>query len=74
MEVIGTMQAMQNTCKRETMIEKVYEFITPQEPRVERYTMRQLQEFVQMCDEEIAIKEVEKAKWEAMISEALEII
>lgn len=50
--------------------ETIFEFSTPQEPRVERYTLTQMEQFIQICNNDIAIQEAEKAKWETMLAEA----
>lgn len=50
--------------------ETIFEFSTPQEPKVERYTIQQMNTFVQTCDNEIRHLEVEKVAWKTMISEA----
>jgi len=60
---------MQNTCRNngKKLDKEVFEFTTP---KVRKYTIKQIQNFIRMCEDDIAIQEAEKAKWEAMISEA----
>ena len=47
-----------------------YRFSTSQEPRVEQHTLQQMQHFVEMCNNDIAIQEAERDEWIAKIAEA----
>lgn len=51
------------------LLDDRFEFSTMQ-PKIERYTIKEMYHLIQVCDDDIAIQEIIKAEWEAKIAGA----